>query len=59
MPVPAAGDEAVVCANEAVASNVASRIVISSVGIFMDRILPVTSDDWQATSAKTRERTFA
>jgi hypothetical protein len=45
--VPAAGDEAVVWANEGVASKVASRIVINSVGIFMAWILPVIRDNWQ------------
>jgi hypothetical protein len=46
-PVPAAGDEAVVWANEGVASKVASIIVINSVGIFMAWILPVIRDEWQ------------
>ena len=43
----AAGDEAVVWANEGVAINVANRIVINAVAIFMARILPVPDDKWQ------------
>lgn len=51
-----AGDEAVVCANEGAAINVANRIVASGIDIFMARILPVPGDRWQVTSLKIDKR---
>jgi hypothetical protein len=54
--VVVAGDEAVVCANEGAAINVANRIVISGMDIFMARILPVPGDRWQVTSLKIGKR---
>jgi len=50
-----AGDVAGLCANEGVASSVANRIVISELNVFMGGILPVTSDEWQVTSANFEE----
>src|SRR5436190_19537742 len=38
-----AGAESGFCANEEVASNVAKRIVINDINVFMEGILPVTS----------------
>jgi hypothetical protein len=44
-----AGDVAGLCANEEVAITLANRIVINDINIFMEGILPVTSDEWQVT----------
>jgi hypothetical protein len=46
-PVLVAGEEAVVCANEGAAINVANKIVVSGIDFFIARILPVPGDRWQ------------
>ena len=43
----AAGDVAGVCANKEVAINVAKRIVINDVKVFMAGMLPAISGEWQ------------
>jgi hypothetical protein len=54
-PVEVAGDEAVVCANEGAAINVANRIVASGIDIFMAPILPVpgASDKFENRQVRT------
>jgi hypothetical protein len=49
-PDAVAGDVAGAWANEGIAINVANRIVINKVNVFMVRILPVARDEWQVTS---------
>src|SRR5262245_9792834 len=51
-----AGDVAPLCANEEVAINVAKRIVINDVNVFIEDILPERSDRWQVPNKRT---TFA